>query len=149
MEFDRKVCDQISNEVQESVRQLFKDKYPEMEVTKGSGSYGPQEFTMKIVFSCPNQEGETKPESDYKKWMQILKMPEGMLNATFNHMGQTIRVIGYMPNRPKNDLLFTANGKEFVGRHTGIVRSYELELEAGRVSYGSKPSLTNSADRSR
>ena len=132
MEFNKKVCNQISQEVEEAIVELFKDKYPDLEIKRGGGSYGPQEYTLKIKFSCENINGETKMETDYNKYMRFLDMPEDMLNSTFKYNGKMFTVAGFLPNRRKNDILIRdANGKDFIAPHEGVVRAYNQTKVVG------------------
>ena len=136
MEFNKKVCNQISQEVEEAIAELFKDKYPDIEIKRGGGSYGPQEYTLKIKFSCENVNGETKMETDYKKYLGFLDMPEDRLNSTFVYNGKMLTVAGFLPNRRKNDILIRdAKGKDFIAPHEGVVRAYK---QANLVGVGAK-----------
>ena len=143
MGFDKKVCTALGTKVEIALKEVFKDSG--FDVVKDGGKFEDLEFTMKIKFTITD--GETKAHKDYREfaaWDYTSLSPD-MLDATFPYgtIG-AITVIGYLPNRPKMDILFlNSKGQERIAPSKSVIKWYERHIgndpaadgrEAARIS---------------
>ena len=154
MGFDKKVCTALGTKVEIALKEVFKDSG--FDVVKDGGKFEDLEFTMKIKFTITD--GETKAHKDYREFADSLSgkhfgsltglsngFPPDMLDATFPYgtIG-AITVIGYLPNRPKMDILFlNSKGQERIAPSKSVIKWYERHIgndpaadgrEAARIS---------------
>jgi hypothetical protein len=129
MGFDKQVCKELGVQVQEILKEAFKDS--EFDVTSAGGRFEDLEFTMKIKFTFAN--GETKAHRDYREHaaLSYTSFPPDMLDATFDYgRNGDVTVVGWLPNRPKMDILIRAEGKEKIAPSAQVIRAYERSIKA-------------------
>jgi len=122
--FNKKVCRELGEKVETALNEALKGSGFEMR--RGGGKFTEVEFTMKMVFSLTD--GETQAHKDYREWAELAytPFPPDMLDATFNYgsLGE-ITVIGWLPNRRKNDILFVnSKGEERIGPSEDVIFWY-------------------------
>ena len=128
MGFDKKICKELGATVQEVLNEAFKDSG--FDVALAGGQFEDLEATMRLKFTITD--GETKAHADYRQFAALgyTSFPPDMLDATFDYgnLGD-ITVIGWLPNRPKMDILFrNSRGQERVAPSQGIILAYERKF---------------------
>ena len=125
MGFDKKVCKELGDKVQKALNEAFKDSG--FDVALAGGKFDALEFVMKVKFTLTD--GETKAHKDYRDFaaLSYTSLPPDMLDATFDYGGKgKMTVIGWLPNRPKMDILLRdSKGKEKVAPSESVIRAYE------------------------
>ena len=94
--FDRSICNLIGPEIVEAIKPVA-EKYG-LEVTQRSGTYATYKWTTKFELVAP--EGAAENDSKTAR-MFGAKFDVGF---EFRDKGQTYRVTGFNPKRPKNDI---------------------------------------------
>ena len=127
MGFDKKICKGLGDQVQEILAEALKDSG--FDVVAGGGRFDELEYTMKVKFTFTG--GETQAHKDYREYaaLDYTPFPPDMLDATFDYgrLGE-ITVIGWLPNRPKMDILFRLNGKEKIAPSEQVIGAYERKF---------------------
>ena len=120
MGFDKKVCKELGDKVQGILREALKDSG--FDISVGGGRFDDVEFAMKVKFTFAN--GETRAHRDYR---ESSSFPPDMLDATFQYgrLGD-VTVLGWMPNRPKMDILLQVQGihKNKVAPSASVIQAY-------------------------
>jgi len=127
MGFDKKICKELGVKVQEALNEAFKDSG--FDVALAGGKFEELEFTMRVKFTLTD--GETKAHRDYREFAGYEgSFPPDMLDATFEYGNSgEITVIGWLPNRPKMDILFrNSQGIERVAPSQSIIQAYERKF---------------------
>ena len=126
MGFDKKICKELGVKVQEALNEVFKDSG--FDVALAGGKFEDLEFTMRVKFTLAD--GETKAHRDYREFAGYeVSFPPDMLDATFEYGNSgEITVIGWLPNRPKMDILFRVNGKEKIAPSEQVIEAYERKF---------------------
>ena len=126
--FNKKVCAELGEKVEAALKEALKGSGFEMK--RGGGKFSDVEFTMKMVFSLTD--GETQAHKDYREWAALAytPFPPDMLDATFNYgSAGEITVIGWLPNRRKNDILFVnSKGEERIAPSDSVIKFYEKKF---------------------
>ena len=87
---------------------------------------------MKVKFTFAN--GETRAHRDYREHaaLSYTSFPPDMLDATFQYgrLGD-VTVLGWMPNRPKMDILLQVQGihKNKVAPSASVIQAYVESLK--------------------
>ena len=126
--FNKNVCQELGAQVQAALNEAFQDSG--FDVALAGGKFEALEFVMKVKFTFAG--GETKAHRDYREHsaLSYTSFPPDMLDATFPY-GKTgdMTVIGWLPNRPKMDILLrTSEGKEKIAPSESVIRAYERTL---------------------
>ena len=126
--FNKKVCGELGAKVEAALKEALKGSGFEMR--RGGGKFTDVEFTMKMVFSFTD--GEIQAHKDYREYASLdyTELPPDMLDATFKYgsIGE-ITVIGWLPNRRKNDILFVnSKGEERIAPSDHVIKAYERKL---------------------
>ena len=126
--FNKKVCGELGTKVEAALKEALKGSGFEMR--RGGGKFTDVEFTMKMVFSFTD--GEIQAHKDYREYASLdyTELPPDMLDATFKYgsIGE-ITVIGWLPNRRKNDILFVnSKGEERIGPSEDVIFWYAIKF---------------------
>jgi hypothetical protein len=128
--FDRSVCKELGAKVQAALDEALKGSG--FDISVGGGRFEDLEFAMKVKFTFSG--GETKAHKDYREHAALpyTTFPPDMLDSTFPYgrAGNEVTILGWLPNRPKMDILLRVNGKEKVAPSTEVIRSYERKFGA-------------------
>ena len=124
MGFNKKVCKELGEEVQVILREALKDSG--FDISVGGGRFDDVEFAMKVKFTFAN--GETRAHRDYREHSSF---PPEMLDSTFPYgrAGNEVTILGWLPNRPKMDILLRVNGKEKIAPSEQVIRAYEKSIK--------------------
>jgi len=129
MGFDKQVCKELGVTVEAALREALKDSG--FDVTLAGGKFEALEFVMKVKFTFTD--GETRAHKDYREHaaLSYTSFPPDMLDATFSYgrAGDAVTVLGWLPNRPKLDILLRVNGKEKVAPSAHVIRAYEQSIK--------------------
>ena len=128
MGFDKKVCKELGVTVEAALREALKGSG--FDVALAGGKFEALEFVMKVKFTFAG--GETKAHRDYREHsaLSYTSFPPDMLDATFPY-GKTgdMTVIGWLPNRPKMDILLRdPKGREKVAPSASVITAYEKQF---------------------
>ena len=128
MGFDKKVCKELGVTVEAALREALKGSG--FDVALAGGKFEDLEFVMKVRFTFSG--GETKAHKDYREYaaLSYTSLPPDMLDAAFDYgrIGE-VTVIGWLPNRPKMDILLRdSKGKEKVAPSESVIRAYERKF---------------------
>ena len=128
--FDKSVCKELGIKVDALLKEALKDSG--FNIIAGGGRFEDLEFTMKVKFTFTD--GETKAHKDYREHAALpyTSFPPDMLDSTFPYgrAGNEVTILGWLPNRPKMDILLRVNGKEKVAPSAQVIRSYERKFGA-------------------
>jgi hypothetical protein len=126
--FDKQGCKELGTKVEAALREALKDSG--FNVTLAGGKFEALEFVMKVKFTFTD--GETKTHRDYREYaaLDYTPFPPDMLDATFDYgrLGE-VTVIGWLPNRPKMDILLRVNGREKIAPSAHVIRAYEQSIK--------------------
>jgi len=86
-------------------------------IKDGRGSYSPTEYTFKLSFFVPESDGNvlTPEAQDLKDYANTFGLKPSDLFREFEYGGETCKVMGLKPNRPKFPILIKKiqSGKMF------------------------------------
>ena len=126
--FDKKVCKELGAKVQAALDEAFKDSG--FDVALAGGRFEDLEFTMRVKFTITDS--ETKAHRDYREYAArpYTSFPPDMLDASFPYgrAGDEVTVLGWLPNRPKMDILLHVKGKQRIAPSADVIRAYERKF---------------------
>ena len=105
--FDNFVLKVINKEIELAVQSVAQ-KYG-ITIKYVGASYSSLEATTKLKLSCTSITGETKGESDFKKYAEIYGLKPEMLGKVFNMRSgrgfKTYKIMGLIPNKRVNNIM--------------------------------------------
>ena len=128
MGFDKKECKELGDKSLAVLRDALKDSG--FDVTPAGGKFDDLEFIIHVKFTFTDS--ETKAHRDYREYAAepYTPFPPDMLDASFPYGrgGDEVTVIGWLPNRPKMDILLLIKGKQRTAPSPAVISAYERKF---------------------
>jgi len=110
---DRVVVKMLGEEMEQALQGIA-TKYG-IKIARGGGSFEALEASLKFCVTVEGKNGETKENSDFKKYAELMGLEVDDLGKSIEIKCKTFTIIGLAPRRTKRPVIVAdSNGKNFV-----------------------------------
>ena len=134
-EFNKQNLNELVSEINEALKPIA-EKYGLGELRMSGGRYVSTEWTGKLKATLTSDLLASDPslKARNKQYIEILGLPENVMDMVFTAHGKTFSVVGFNPRKPKNAIsLMETNGNKLmcpVETITNLIAAKKYSIKA-------------------